>query len=222
MKYKLVIWDFDGVIADSEKIYIENRQCFINKTFGLNWNFQTTINNLGGISDFCSRQVLNKLGYVTNDSFWSDLVKLDEEKMSNGGLKAIPGVESLIKKLPKQCVATGGFKQKTINKLNLIHFWQKYFDESNVFTGDMVEKGKPEPDLFLLAAKKMGELPQNCIVIEDSIVGMTAAQKAGMNVIAFLGCELYHNNNSYIQKVKKLGIKNICFNIQEVEQFIMR
>ena len=84
----------------------------------------------------------------------------------------------------------------------------------------MVEHGKPEPDLFLYAAKQMGENPENCIVIEDSIAGMTAAQKAGMDVIAFLGCEMYHNDN-YLQRVKKLGIQNICYTMQEVEKLII-
>ena len=58
MNKKLVIWDFDGVIANSEKIYIENRQKYINEIFGLNWDFQTTINYLGGLSDFSNREVL--------------------------------------------------------------------------------------------------------------------------------------------------------------------
>ena len=48
----------------------------------------------------------------------------------------------------------------------------------------MVEHGKPEPDLFLLAARKMGAEPENCVVIEDSLAGMKAGLKANMNVIA--------------------------------------
>ncbi len=222
MNKKLVIWDFDGVIADSEKIYIENRQKYINEIFGLNWDFQTTINYLGGLSDFSNREVLNKLGYITDDKFWENLVNLDIEKMNNGGLKVIPGIENIIKKLPKQCVATGGLKSKTIHKLTLIDFWNKYFNDRNLFTVDMVEHGKPEPDLFLFAAKQMGEKPENCIVIEDSVAGITAAQKARMNVIAFLGCEIYCHNDTYIEKIKQLGIKYICYNSKNLENILMR
>jgi beta-phosphoglucomutase-like phosphatase (HAD superfamily) len=83
----------------------------------------------------------------------------------------------------------------------------------------MVEKGKPDPDLFLLAAKSMGEQPKDCIVVEDSIAGITAAQRAGMDVIAFLGCEMYHNN-TYLERVKQTGVKNICFDMKEVEKLL--
>ena len=84
----------------------------------------------------------------------------------------------------------------------------------------MVEHGKPKPDLFLLAAQKMGYRPQNCIVIEDSLAGMTAGLKAGMNVIAFLGCEMNHGQ-TYLDKVKALGIKHIFYHMDEIKRFLV-
>ena len=51
----------------------------------------------------------------------------------------------------------------------------------------MVEQGKPAPDLFLHAAREMGAAPGNCLVIEDSPVGIEAARSAGMRVFAFAG-----------------------------------
>jgi beta-phosphoglucomutase-like phosphatase (HAD superfamily) len=61
-----------------------------------------------------------------------------------------------------------------------------YF-EPNIFSASMVEKGKPEPDLFLHAAAVMGFAPGDCIVIEDSPAGIQAAHSAGMKVFAFTG-----------------------------------
>lgn len=217
---KLVIWDFDGVIADSEKVWLKNRQEALNKKFNLNWDFQTTNKYLGGMSDKTKKQVLDNMGYKTDDNFWEEQLETDIAVMRRNGLEVIPYVEEIIKKLPKQCVATGGIFKKTKVKLEVINFWNKYFNEINLFTVDMVKKGKPEPDLFLLAAEKMGEKPQDCIVIEDSIAGMTAAQKAGIDVVAFLGCEMYHND-VYLQRVKDLGIKNICYSMQEVEKILL-
>ena len=217
---KLIIWDFDGVIADSEKVWIKNRQKSVNDKFNLNWDFETTNKYLGGISDKTKRQVLDNMGYITDDEFWQEQSKMDIDSMYSEGLDVIPGVEKIIKKIKKQCVATGGIKKKTIIKLELVGFWQKYFDDHNLFTADMVERGKPEPDLFLFAAKKMGEKPEDCIVIEDSIAGITAAQRAGMDVIAFLGAEMYHNN-TYIERIKKTGVKNICFDMKEVEKLLL-
>ena len=160
------------------------------------------------------------MGYITDDKFWEEQINKDMEVMKRDGLDITPYIENIIKKLPKQCVATGGLKSKTIHKLTLIDFWNKYFNEKNLFTVDMVEHGKPEPDIFLFAAKQMGEKPENCVVIEDSIAGLTAALKANMDVIAFLGCEMYHND-SYLQKVKELGIKNICYTMQDIEKIIL-
>lgn len=220
MKKKLVIWDFDGVIADSEKVWLKNRQKSINEKFNLNWDFQTVNKYLGGMSDKTKKEVLDSLGYITDDVFWDEQIEIDKKVMYRDGLDITPGVENIIKNLKiKQCIATGGVKEKTIIKLDVIGFWHKYFDENNVFTADMVQNGKPEPDLFLLAAEKMGEKKEDCIVVEDSIVGMLAAQKAGIDLIAFLGSEMY-DDKEYIERVKKIGIKNICFNMNEVKKFL--
>ena len=91
--------------------------------------------------------------------------------------------------------------------------------DENVYTVDCVSRGKPEPDLFLYAAKKMEEKPENCLVIEDSIAGMTAGLRAGMDVVAFLGSEIYQNEN-YAAKVKKLGIKNIFYDMACLKKFL--
>ena len=221
MKKKLVIWDFDGVIADSKKIWLKNRQESINKKFNLDWDFQTVNKYLGGMNDKTKKEVLDSLGYVTDDAFWDDQLEIDKKVICRDGLDITPGVENIIKSLKiKQCIATSGAKEKTIIKLELIGFWKKYFNENNVFTADLVQKGKPEPDLFLIAAQKMGEKKEDCIIVEDSIVGMLAAQKAGIDLLAFLGSDMYKNND-YINRVKEIGVKNICFDMKEIEKILL-
>lgn len=218
---KLVIWDFDGVIADSEKIWLKHRQEELNLQHNINWSFNTTNYYIGGMSDKNKREVLDNLGIVTNDCFWQKVMKRDNQFMDECGLEVFDGVEDILKSLDKYCVATGGVFSKTLKKLKAINMWGVYFDESNVFTVDMVEKGKPAPDLFLYTAKKMGEDPKNCLVIEDSIVGMKAGISAGMDVIAFLGSQIYQNEK-YIQQVKDLGIKNIFFDMNDVKEFLLK
>lgn len=218
---KLIIWDFDGVIADSEKVWLKNRQKSLNELFGLNWTFQDVNKYLGGMSDKTKRQVLDNMGYITNDEFWEEQMNIDVDVMRKNGLEVTPYIENIIKSMPiNQCIATGGIKSKTIVKLEVIGFWKKYFDDNNLFTADMVEHGKPEPDLFLLAAEKMGKKKEECIIIEDSIAGLTAAKKAGIDAIAFLGSHMYQNDD-YIQKVKNLDIRYICFDMREVEKILL-
>lgn len=221
MRKNLIIWDFDGVIADSEKIWIKNRQNVLNEKYNLGWDFETTNKYLGGMSDKSKKEVLTKLGIKTDDNFWAECMKRDIECIRNKEMILTEGVDDVIKSLDKYCVATGGVFIKTIEKLKAISFWGKYFDENNLFTVDMVEKGKPEPDLFLYAAEKMGEEPKNCLVIEDSIVGMKAGIRAGMEVVAFLGSQMYQNDK-YLEEVKKLGIKNIFYNMKDVKDFLLR
>lgn len=217
----LVIWDFDGVIADSERIWIKNRQEELNKRYNLNWDFETTNNYLGGMSDKTKREVLDSMGIFTDDDFWKTSLKKDILCIKQKKMLAIPDVEYVLKKINKQCLATGGVLDKTIKKLKSIDFWNKYFNEKNVFTVDMVKNGKPNPDLFLYAADKMNEKTENCVVIEDSLVGMKAAQNANIDVIAFLGSSIYQNE-IYISKVKNLGVKNIFYDMKSLGDFLLK
>lgn len=216
---KLIIWDFDGVISDTEKLWLENRRVLLNEKYNLNWDFETANRYMGGMSDKTKRKNLDALGILTDDDFWEEALKYDVEKI-NQGLKPTDGVIKIMKnKSFDQCIATGGIFSKTILKVKAVGI-ESYIPYEHIFTADMVEHGKPEPDLFLLAAKKMGYEPKYCFVFEDSLAGMTAGIKAGMTVGAFLGCEM-NNNPTYIKKVKSLGIKNIFYSMAEIEKFLI-
>ena len=216
---KLIIWDFDGVMADTEKLWIENRRLRVNKVFGLNWDFETTNHHLGGMSDKTKRMNLDKIGLKTDDKFWVDSLAMDMKIMAEG-FPPTEGVEEILQnKNILHCIATGGILSKSIEKLKTIGFWNKYISQKNLFTADMVEHGKPEPELFLLAAKNMGVEPKDCVVIEDSLAGMTAGLRAGMCVVAFVGCEM-NKSPQYIEKIKNLGVKHIFENMQQFKEFL--
>jgi len=135
-------------------------------------------------------------------------------------IKQVPDVEEVLNlKNFAKCIGTGGNLDKTNKKLDVLGF-NKYFPQEYIFTAQMVERGKPEPDLFLYAADKMGYTPQNTIVIEDSLAGLTAAIKAGMTAVAFLGCSL-NNNDQYVSQVKELGIQYIFFEMKKVKEFLL-
>ncbi len=217
--YKLIIWDFDGVIADSEKLWVESHRKFFNEQFKTNWSFEDINKMFGGTGDATKRKILDEMGYKTTDKFWQDILDYDMNYMQEHGLEIMPDVlEILSDKRFKHCIATGGILEKTLIKMKTIGI-EKYIPLSDVFTIDMVEQGKPAPDLFLLAAGMMCEDPENCLVIEDSIPGMTAAKNAEMDVIAFLGSEMYQNEE-YEKRVRDLGIKNIFYTMKEVQKFL--
>ena len=110
----------------------------------------------------------------------------------------------------------GGIESKTSLKIETVGI-RKYFPKEKVFTVDMVKVGKPEPDLFLLAAEKMGYKPENCVVIEDSLAGLNAALKAGMTPIAFTK----YSNDYYKKEIRKMPVKYVFDDMKKVEDFLV-
>ena len=181
---KLIIWDFDGVVSDTEKLWLETKRDLLNERFNLNWTFDDVNRCFGGMADKTKREILDKMGIITDDDFWEESMRRDVAKIKNG-LEPTPGVTAIFSdKSFDQCIATGGVFSKTLLKIKAARL-EGYIPIEHIFTVDMVERGKPEPDLFLFAAQKMGYSPKDCVVIEDSLAGMTAGLKAQMTVIAF-------------------------------------
>lgn len=213
---KLVIWDFDGVIADTEKLWVQSRVELLKEYLGIDFTFEKAMSLIGGMSDKDKDIVLKKLGINVNNNFWNEALLRDKDKAKNG-FALTEYIENIFSnKKIKQCIATGGILEKTKNKMKIVNI-EKYFPYESVFTSDMVIKGKPEPDIFLLAAKKMGFKPEDCIVIEDSVAGLTAAQRAGMIPVAFVK----YSKKYFLEDIKKLDIKNIFEDMRDVENFIL-
>ncbi len=218
MKKKLIIWDFDGVISDTEKLWIENRRLMLNQKFNINWDFNTTNHYIGGKSDKTKKEDLEKINIITDDDFWNEACKKDYLVM-NKGIQLTEGIENIFKNNNfEQCIATGGVKDKTAAKIKSVGI-EKYFPQNKIFTADMVEHGKPQPDIFILAAEKLGYQSKDCIVIEDSLAGMTAGLRANMLVIAFIGFEM-NQSEEYLKKIKNLGIKHIFYTMYDIEKFL--
>jgi HAD superfamily hydrolase (TIGR01509 family) len=85
----------------------------------------------------------------------------------------------------KTCVASSGRPDRLRHALSLVGLYDRF--SPNIFSAVEVAHGKPAPDLFLHAAERMGVPPGRCVVIEDSLPGVTAAVAAGMTVIGFVG-----------------------------------
>lgn len=219
MVKKLIIWDFDGVIADTEKLWLKNRQILMKKLLNVDWDWKTVNHYLRGTGDKTKRDVLDNLGIVTNDDFWNKSIEMDIYTMNTQGFELTPDIEQIFKLPIKQCIATGGVKDKTALKIKITGI-SSYFPENKVFTVDMVKNGKPEPDLFILAANSMGEKPQDAVVVEDSLAGLTAAIKAGCLPVAFLAGDLL-NDKQHLQKVKDLGVKYIFHNMTDLKNFLL-
>ncbi len=102
-------------------------------------------------------------------------------------LRAVVGVEALLEQMQlPRCVASSSDLDRI--RLSLaVTALDRFFEADDLFSAQMVDNGKPAPDLFLHAAAKLGVDPRSCLVIEDSPHGVQAARRAEMPVIGFLG-----------------------------------
>lgn len=212
---KLIIWDFDGVIADTEKLWIENRLYFLHRDYGINWNFNEAYQHLGGISETDKNINLKNLGLDIKDSFWQNAHQKDADTFNQ--ITLTPYIEEIFKlKEFDQCIATGSILERAKKKVQQTGA-DNYIDMNRIFTSDMVEHGKPEPDIFLYAAAKMGYKPESAVVVEDSTVGVMAAQKAGIKVIAFTK----YDTPEIKEMIKDLRPDYMVDDMREVKQILL-
>lgn len=101
-------------------------------------------------------------------------------------LRPVPGIAAALDRMPPgpRAVASSSTPPRLEHTLRLTGLWDRF--APHVYSATEVARGKPAPDLFLLAADRLGLPPADCIVIEDSPAGVEAARAAGMRVVALL------------------------------------
>jgi len=179
---KGVIWDFDGVIVDNAAQQITAyKEAF--KKFGLEISDSDFLKNRG------KKNVFQTICIEYNVKL--DLKKWLEEKkriywnLIEEGIEAAPGVKSLIESLYRE-----GYKQaiaSSTSRANILFILKKlklrdYFEV--IISSEDVKNGKPDPEPFNKAKNELGLKSSDCIVIEDSSVGILAAKRAGIKCIA--------------------------------------
>lgn len=182
---KGIIFDMDGVISDTQKLHSMVESDILNR-FNINITSEEITKKYSGVKTkefFESLLKTQNLEYDVNV-----LMKEKWKKMQELGSKvdAIDGSIDLIKRLSPEyplAVASASnldYVQTILKTLGVINYF------SYIVSGDMVSKGKPDPESFLLAATKIKILPRNCLVIEDGISGMKAAKLAKMYCIGLV------------------------------------
>jgi HAD superfamily hydrolase (TIGR01509 family) len=183
--FDLVIFDCDGVLVDSELISCRAYAETLTR-HGYPITADQVLDRFLGVSDREARLAVEaELGRRLPDDFESQ-VKHGTLQFYAGDLRAISYVGEAIAALglPK-CVASSGTPEKIRHGLTCAGLYDLL--APHIFSASQVERGKPAPDLFLFAAGQMQASPARCLVIEDSLPGVTGAIAAGMTVLGFHG-----------------------------------
>ncbi|AJY45259.1 HAD family hydrolase [Martelella endophytica] len=184
----LIIFDCDGVLVDSEPISLGVlREALAAEGVTI---CAETANRL-----FLGRSLSTMLSVVERDfgatlsADFLETLRLRLYARFRQDLQSTEGIADAWAGLKMAgidwCVASSSQPERIRLSLELVGLMPAFAPP--VFSATMVENGKPAPDLFLLAAERMGRPPADCIVIEDSPAGICAAKAAGMRVFAFLG-----------------------------------
>lgn len=176
---KTALFDFDGVIVDTEPIY------------DIFWNeagkrYHTGIENFAHvIKGTTMPDIMEKYFSGRTDDFKRTVLEESAAYEKDMPLPAMPGSMEFLRELKKHGVRIGlvtSSDNEKIRRAFAIHHLEKTFD--TVVTADRITKGKPDPMCYLLAASDLGVDPSECLVFEDSFAGIQSGTSAGMRVIA--------------------------------------
>lgn len=181
---KAVLWDMNGVIADTKQFHIAAWQ----ETFAkrkLKPSKEDFNRLFGARNDFVVRKFLG--GGLSEEDIktMAQEKEVNFQRMIKGNIKALPGVIKLLNTLKKgnfKLALTSSAPRESIDLVNNELNTGQYFD--CIVSGQETAKNKPDPQVYLLAAEKLGAQPEDCIVIEDSPFGIEAAKAAGMRCLA--------------------------------------
>lgn len=185
-----VIFDCDGVLVDSESILLRTEREFL-KTHDLHYTEEAYKDRFLGVSGcnfkkFLAIDYKKATGKELTDELNAALKKHAFDSMF-AELTAIDGIEDMLKTISHMplAVASNSFSTTLSRKIAHVNL-DKYFN-THLYSRDNVKNPKPAPDMYLLAAERLGYAPQDCLVVEDSPLGASAAVSAGMMVIGFAG-----------------------------------
>ena len=178
--FDLAIFDCDGVLVDSEplanRVFVE-----IVHEHGFMIDEPTYLRKFSGVT------LPDRINGIARDLNWEppkNFIKTFDERLAiltEQELQPVHGIHELVKSMPVPiCIASNGTRDEINQRLRLSKL-APFFGDA-IFSGHEVPNPKPAPDVYLAAASFFNVPPSRCIVIEDSIPGVTAGIRAGMRV----------------------------------------
>ncbi|WP_270427028.1 HAD family hydrolase [Fusobacterium mortiferum] len=182
-KIKLVIFDMDGLMVDTESICIKAWDRVFNR-----YNIKVTKDfyfEIIGASAKVLEEKIKEKNILKDNLIFEDILNAQRQEAASivetEGIEKKKGIDELLeyleKKGIKKAVASSSFRKKVDNFLDKVELKNKF---DYIIAGDEVKNSKPAPDLYLDVIKKFGISNKNIMILEDSKNGLTAAKNAGI------------------------------------------
>jgi len=219
MKVDALIFDFDGVLLESE--YAGNKQIAEYLTgAGHPTTAEESMANFMGLAggDFLAA-IERWIGRAVPDDFHVAR-KAEDDRAMREGLDAVAGAVAFVRSLPAdfpRAIASSSTTRWIERHLEHLGIRDAFGDK--IFSGrEHVERGKPAPDLYLHAATALGVDIGRCAILEDSPVGATGAVASGAYVIGFCGGT--HCSPDHAVRLRALGVRDIATDFDEVARLL--
>lgn len=210
MDYKCIIFDCDGVLVDSEPIA---HQVIVEMANDLGANITYDYAHQRFSGGFLKQSIDHIATIIPEnlpENFEQEYRRITFERFA-AEIQAIEGVQELIESLEVPiCVASNGPLHKmklTLSKTGLIHYFK-----GNIFSAYELQAWKPDPTLFLHAAAEMDCQPSECLVVEDSLSGVTAAIAGGFDVLVL-------SSQDQAGKFEKMGAR-VFTSMKAIQEFL--
>jgi HAD superfamily hydrolase (TIGR01509 family) len=182
---RLIIFDCDGVLVDSERIAVRVDAIVFARIGWPLTEAEIAERFVGRTDDYVRAEVERHLGRALAPDWDAEYEHLFRAAF-DAELTPVDGiVEALDRIRTPTCVASSGSHGKMRYTLGKTGLYERF--AGRIFSAAEVARGKPAPDLFLHAAATMGVTPADCAVVEDSAFGVQAARAAGMRAFAYAG-----------------------------------
>ncbi|RCK28847.1 HAD family hydrolase [Thalassospira lucentensis] len=192
-----VIFDCDGVLIDSEILSFAVDEKLL-PDYGVSLTAAELARTFGGVAYGEMVLALNtRFGTSINAQRYQEHCEAELAGMFATELRAIAGIPELLSSLRVPFALASGSDLARLDECLSLTGLADFF-EHRIFSAEQVKRGKPAPDVFLLAAETCGWAPEQCLVIEDSPSGVVAAKAAGMRSVGFLGGAHRHTQDADI------------------------
>lgn len=204
-----IIFDFDGVIADSE--VRANRTLAESLTaIGLPTSYEDCLRDYCGHNwQEMERRIVARLGRPLPPDFRAQH-RARAEKLFVDGFAAVPGAAAFLEALGAMPRAIASSSSPAYLAASLERFGFAGHFGRHVYSADGWARGKPHPDIYLAAAKGLGIDPARCLAVEDSPIGARAALAAGMTVIGFCGAGHILDRAAHGERLRAVGVHHVA------------